>query len=402
MKAVWQWLMGVLLLGSVPCLMAQPIHSTEPNVLNLVPERSGEATTVVPMQYREVPDTLYFSVLTAVTRHEPFDREPALIRGQVVRGKLQGTDVAQAISFLWEQDSGRLHLDLNRNDDLTDDPTGVFSSGERHSYQQFKDISLPAVVGDRRTVLTDLNLHSFRYTSHCSAGVRSYWSGQIQLQGKEWEIGRVELPLQLEAHRAHLFLRPWEERTERFATSTGAAGLLPWPNRLFLNGHAWQITHTDREVEGVRQMELQLTAETPQLGELQIEGESIEQLTFLPASGPVLLRQPGAVVQMPVGRYPQPRVLLAAQGVQANRQERPVDREAVVILQDSVAKLTVGGPLTNSVRALQRGRSLVLHYQLLGAGGDVYQLPNQDWSQPPRFTVYRGDKEIASGAFEYG
>jgi hypothetical protein len=155
-------------------------------------------------------------------------------------------------------------------------------------------------------------------------------------------------------------------------------------------------------VEGVRQMELQLTAETPQLGELQIEGESIEQLTFLPASGPVLLRQPGAVVQMPVGRYPQPRVLLAAQGVQANRQERPVDREAVVILQDSVAKLTVGGPLTNSVRALQRGRSLVLHYQLLGAGGDVYQLPNQDWSQPPRFTVYRGDKEIASGAFEYG
>ena len=64
--------------------------------------------------------------------------------------------------------------------------------------------------------------------------------------------------------------------------------------------------------------------------------------------------------------------------------------------------LNVGGPLTNSVTASRHGQDLRLDYRLVGAGGQSYQLANQDRSKPPEFAIYKGEKKIASGAFEFG
>jgi hypothetical protein len=66
------------------------------------------------------------------------------------------------------------------------------------------------------------------------------------------------------------------------------------------------------------------------------------------------------------------------------------------------AVLDAGGPLTNSVTASRHGQDLRLDYRLVGAGGETYQLVKQDRSQPPEFAIYRGDKRIASGKFEFG
>jgi hypothetical protein len=406
MKAAWKWLTGILLMACLPCVPAQGIHDEHPPLDEAAASGGpdGRSITVLQLDYREVPYALHHSGLTILPRHVPFDREPELDHSHVVRGGLQGPDAGEVLSFLWDQRGGRLYLDLNRNGDLTDDPTGVFSSGDRHSYQMFRDVALPVADAGIRTVLVDLGFHHFRSMAYCSVSVRSYWSGQIQGQDNPWEIGRVELPLHTKSRtRAHLFVRPWDERQARVSSATAAAGLLAWPDRLFLNGHAWQITHAAREEDGVCRMELRLTAETPSLGALRIEGQHIEQLTFQSADRPVLLRQPDAAVRIPVGRYPRPRVLLAAEGIQASRQEgRMAESGQIDILQNSTATLAVGGPLTNTVQVTRRGRSLVLHYQLLGAGGDSYQLLGQDRTQPPRFAVYQGTKQVASGAFEYG
>jgi hypothetical protein len=43
---------------------------------------------------------------------------------------------------------------------------------------------------------------------------------------------------------------------------------------------------------------------------------------------------------------------------------------------------------------------LLLNYELLGVGGEIYTGP--DRAKPPTFTVCKGDKEIASGTFEFG
>jgi hypothetical protein len=66
------------------------------------------------------------------------------------------------------------------------------------------------------------------------------------------------------------------------------------------------------------------------------------------------------------------------------------------------AVLNVGGPLTNSVIASRHGQDLRLDYRLVGTGGETYQLANQDRSKPPEFAIYKGDKKIASGKFEFG
>ncbi len=64
--------------------------------------------------------------------------------------------------------------------------------------------------------------------------------------------------------------------------------------------------------------------------------------------------------------------------------------------------LSVGGPLTNSVTATRHGPDLRLDYRLVGAGGKIYQLANQNRSQPPEFAIYKGGRKIASGKFEFG
>jgi hypothetical protein len=62
--------------------------------------------------------------------------------------------------------------------------------------------------------------------------------------------------------------------------------------------------------------------------------------------------------------------------------------------------LKVGAPLKQTVRVQRQGGILVLNYELLGVGGEKYTGP--DRSKPPTFTVYKGDKEIASDKFEFG
>ena len=68
----------------------------------------------------------------------------------------------------------------------------------------------------------------------------------------------------------------------------------------------------------------------------------------------------------------------------------------------TTAVLKAGGPLNNTVTASRQGQDLVLNYHLAGAGGETYQLAKQDTSKPPAFAIYKGDKKIASGDFEFG
>jgi hypothetical protein len=63
-----------------------------------------------------------------------FPKEPALAVGPVVRGVLKfGGNPSNAIPFVWEGGTKKLHLDLNRNQDLTDDPAGVIPATALYS-----------------------------------------------------------------------------------------------------------------------------------------------------------------------------------------------------------------------------------------------------------------------------
>ena len=116
-----------------------------------------------------------------------------------------------------------------------------------------------------------------------------------------------------------------------------------------------------------------------------------------------MLDQPADGVKIPTGSYNQAEVRLEQNGTAAFANSGQVLGARRISVDDKTpAVLNVGGPLTNAVTASRHGQDLRLDYRLVGVGGDTYQLVNENRSHPPEFAVFKGDKQIASGKFEFG
>lgn len=132
------------------------------------------------------------------------------------------------------------------------------------------------------------------------------------------------------------------------------------------------------------------------VGELKLEGQGIEKLVLWSGGGSRKeFNRPGESLTLPVGTYTLREVRLEGGYVSDVRQPF-----TVTVTTDKPAVLTVGAPLSQTVRVDRRGSILVFNYELVGAGGEKYRGGNR--GEPPRFAVYKGDEEIASGRFEYG
>jgi hypothetical protein len=138
--------------------------------------------------------------------------------------------------------------------------------------------------------------------------------------------------------------------------------------------------------------------QTPAQGELKLEGKHIKQVTLERREDRNKLKfdQPGESIKLAVGKYFLRKVQL--EGGYACQIWS--DANWVEVGKDKPAVLKVGAPLKQIVKATRQGRVLALDYKLVGMGGESYT--NFDRSKPPTFTVYKGDKKIASGTFEYG
>jgi len=135
-------LLVVGLLGLVPGAVRSACAQEAPGVTN---SSAGQVVNAY-LDYREVSYSFVTWPLPITTRSSAFTKEPALSRSQVTRGLLKlGGGGSNEMAFAWDRAAGKLYLDLNRNLDLADDSTGVFSSlgGARESYQAFTNIPLP-------------------------------------------------------------------------------------------------------------------------------------------------------------------------------------------------------------------------------------------------------------------
>jgi len=134
------------------------------------------------------------------------------------------------------------------------------------------------------------------------------------------------------------------------------------------------------------------------LGELKLQGKYIERLVLRRKDGRTeRFDRPAETIKLPAGEYRLQEAHL--KGGYTCRSSR-TSGDWVTVAEDKPAVLKVGPPLKQTVRAQRRGRILALNYQLLGVGGEMYTSANRN--KPPTFTVYKGDKEIASDKFEFG
>lgn len=406
----WRWSKGFRATSLPTVFLAVFCPGNMLRAGDVVPSNSpSQATTTALLEYQETG----YSVITwsvSITPHSvPFKKEPAAVPGKVVRGVLNfGGSSSNSIPFLWQRDAGKLYLDLNHNQDLTDDPEGAFSARvfRPTSYQTFTNVHLLFnIPSGKCPVLADISFWDFGSRPNGNLAVRSFWQGKATLQGRDWQVGIVpnvmNQPGSLET--GQLLLRPWEERDKAFNAYGGSLDTFPFSRKLFVGDHAYQLTCLTTPQNGELKPALQYTEQPVALGELKITGQFIRRLVLPGGPYLVVLDHPAASVKVPVGTYRQPNIRLAQNGAEAFcLSDFPQSGNRITVDDKTPVALNVGGPLTNSVTATRHGQDLRLDYRLIGAGGAIYQLANSDRSKPPEFAIYKGDKKIASGKFEFG
>jgi hypothetical protein len=378
---------------------ADPVLSSSPS----------SNVTVASLAYQETDYSVVNWGVSVTVQTAPFKKEPPAAAGKTIRGVLNfGAGSSNAIPFLWQREAGKLYLDLNGNGDLTDDPSGVYAARVARpvSYQTFANVHLLLnTASGRCPVLAEVTLYDFGVQPNCFLAVRSFWQGKVTLQGRDWQAGIIQNALNPSGslENSQLLLRPWGKRNQPFNAGDGLLASVPFSGKVFLDGRAYQLEGNVRSQNGEATPSLQFTEQSVPLGEVNVTGQFISRLVLPGGPYLVILDRPAGVVKIPAGNYNQPDILLERNGAQAFCSYRQFPSGGrISVGAKTPAVLTVGGPLTNCVLANRHGLDLRLDYRLVGAGGQTYQLARQDRSKPPEFAIYKGEKKIASGAFEFG
>jgi hypothetical protein len=385
-------------------------------------------TNAAYLGYTVASQPLRLFGLTLTPEPKAFQKEPDTGGRRVCRASFYYADrSAEATAFLWDYTKGKLYLDLNHNRDLTDDPEGVLTcpvSRFNYYYQSFTNAQLQVKTARGICpVCLDLNLYGPEGNRLSgSAAWRSYWEGKISLRGHDYQVGRVDEPAKLGLdNEGFLLLRPWERRQEPWDLMNGSLDAVGYSQNVFFNGQAYRVDCSWIPQDEKPGFKLTFREREVELGELKLTGQFVERLVLTgarpgrstnskqPVETPtvftVLLDRPESVVKIPIGEYQQGRVSVKSGGVSAHNDVGYGNSQAaikIVANPTEVPVLAVGGPLTNNVLVQPRGRELSLNYRLLGGGGESYQLIPVNRDRPPRFVVYKGEKPIHSGRFEFG
>jgi hypothetical protein len=376
------------------------------------PEPGANALGIqVDLSYQEAPGPLTSQSLPVTPVRTPFAKEPDWGGRRVVRGTLAlGSDLRQAIGFAWDYTQGKAYLDLNRNQDLTDDPSGALTclGSFRRGFQAFPGIHISlATAGAEKPFYIDLSLYAPGTSPSALAGLRSYWQAEARLDGQSWQIGLIENLAQdsSNAPGGYLLLRPWESRTNGLSLMEGSLDAFPLPRHLFFHGQAYRVSVASATPSGKPAYRLELTIEQPKLGRLELTGKNIHRLLLSNPNYTAIWDTPAPLVTAPVGDYSQSEVVLQQGQLQACRDsfaQYGHPSEKINVGSEKTAALNIGGPLTNSVSLRRQGDRLELSYRLLGTDTNAYRLLHPDRTKPPGFTIRRGTQELFSGQFEFG
>jgi hypothetical protein len=362
----------------------------------------------IPLEYRETESDLIHLGISIDPRANPFAKEPPLSGRNLHRGTFSVGSAADGCQFIWDQGQGQLYLDLNRNGDLSDDPDGraSCSDGARsENFQQFENLRLefPLESGSHR-MRCNLNLYHFTQVGG-SIALRSYWSGKAMLAGRELELGVVPLAYgQLQNNSDEMILlRPWTAVGSGFSVGDGSLDTFPCGTNLFFQGQAYRV---QRQLSPEAPLQIILAPQEPALGEVRFTAQYIQRALLAHGAWTVVIDEPAGTVAVPQATYGMQMVHVGTEDAEARLTQAWTGRSGatkpLIVNTNAPAFVTAGGPLTNSVTIQRRGQSLVLNYQLIGAGGELYRPQIQHSGEAPQFAIYSGEELLEAGHFEFG
>ena len=317
-----------------------------------------------------------------------FEKEPDYEGTEIVRSVIPfGDDPAQAIGFAWDKSVEKLYLDVNRDRDLTDPSSAVFTASPASRFgQQFESVRITLGEG---AGAVDYVLGVNLYDYYSTAAIGSGWAGEVELYGRRWRVGVADNMDGVIGAGDCLVVNPPDS-----TKMDDVFNSYPENSRVFLDGRCYDLSCV------LKGAALDVTfKEVPvETGELVLEGTGIGILVL---NGParVLLLDPSPRQRVPVGTYSVGALQLGSGEHRLNASDIST---RVVVKQDPPANLKLGGPVQNKVSAERYGNSVMLRYERLGIGGESYENVETDYANPPRFVVCKGDKEVGAGTFQYG
>jgi hypothetical protein len=360
-----------------------------------------------PFHLEYTPDG--FSVHVVVQREGQeivFKKEPDFGAHKIFRGALAvGPDAKNDyLGFAYDRTAGSLFLDLNRNLDLTDDPDAQYRPEHDYTFaRRFLGLHIN-VVHDGVTLAYVIDLE-FVENALVEATVRSGWQGNVVINGMPYRLGYVDnLDGQVGKDDELVLVpvtndEPALERVPGTPDRPGDAKLkvirpFPVPDILCVGGKNYEMKTAFKPERQVGAIDGTLMEQKEDLGMVNIEGQYIQRLML---HGPrrVVIESPGPAVLVPRGDYSVQRIELA-RGFFAE------PKLLVANIGDQPCDLKIAGPLNSQVKVTPSGTTLRLDYELCGIGGETYEAPDSGLREAPQFAVYKGDRKIASGNFEYG
>lgn len=384
-------------------IFGSSLHSKAP----VESEGEPESCHVFRLLYME--KGFYLRLHVPLERSEvTFKKEPDFGDHQIVRGALPtARGEEEFLCFAWDVSERKLYLDLNRNLDLTDDPSGVFQGQGKKYQQSFHNVRFKS-INSRVPLLYHVTVSFSDYRIYgiplrCVVYVRSGWKGDIVLNGRKWQLRVVDNLDGIIGPDDIMTLRPYEESQEEPVSFSSYDRFDP-PQRIFFDGCDYDLGFGFEPGTGGSRLVATFTESSSPLGALEMKGSHIIRLILREEKGRnsslVLLDLPGNRVLVPARVYNRQRIFL--DGGEIFRILFAGSRNEISVIQDKVTPLKLGIPLTHTVEMSRHGTELILNYQLVGVGGEKYVNYGKDFKNRPAFTIYRGKKQIASGSFEYG
>jgi hypothetical protein len=393
---------------SVLGVMLAIVLGTGPAAAAQVPEAataSGGVAHAALLDYEETTYPIASCWQTELSTPATFEKKPDFGGRTVFQRMLKYSDATNdAIACAWDQDRGKLYLDLNGNRDLTDDPAGVFTAPDSTRFQTFTNVHLTLNTSNGpQPLLADLYLYHFGSQSHPQLQVmlRCFWQGKLALQGREWQVGVIGRlgNKDLLGERGYLVLRPWTDRTNRIDLMNGTPDAVAFAPKLFWLGQAYEVSCPFFNQTGKIRGRLELKEVPAQWVDLRAAGSFLHRMVLeRPREYTVVLDNALSPVKVPKGTSQVSQVWIKSGTNEA------VWKPAYPVTIDATNGMTfaAGGPLTNSVTLSRRGRNLVIDYRLAGAGGGEYRLVPDDRAHPPEFVISRAGTVVRSGKFEFG
>jgi hypothetical protein len=138
--------------------------------------------------------------------------------------------------------------------------------------------------------------------------------------------------------------------------------------------------------------------ETPSMYELKLIGENIEKLILKSDNKEQTFDKPGKSIMLKPGTYQISQLHLKG-GFAHFLSQGSTQLGPIQMGPSEQAILNAGGPLEQRITAQRNGQLLAMDYRLIGVAGEGYRFERV---HRPTFTIYKGDKEIASGKFQFG